>query len=725
MRKKIYQYAILFAFLLVLFLNPSASDRDAVSAQTSFTGFIPFYSHYQSPYYLNGLDGGTIEGIVIDPNDSQVLYAGSWGNGIYKSTDGGDTWVNKNNGLQSPYIYEIAIDPQDSQHILVSVYEHGINQSVDGGESWTSANTGIPDGSVVYSIDFHPTDSSIIYAALRKPTIYVEGVPDYPGGVYKSSNGGSKWVEKSYGMTNDYVYDLGIDPNDPNTIYAAMHDTGVYKTTNGGNKWVAKLNWLIHKDIRSVDINPNTSRVYIGHWDGYGFSYSDNGGDSWVSVVSSNQSDLSIYEILIDPNKLNTVYLATYSGLYRCENPNHDSTCELIAHDDVLVFDLAIDHKSGVDASTGFTKRLYTGLQHCAIHKSEDAGQTFDPIYEGIRANIINSLIINPNYPNIQYVSVYGRGIFKSEDNGTTWFPLRGFTNGRFTNEIAFRPGRCYVIYVAADHGGIYWSTDAGNTWFDASTSMTLLLNAQDITNEPDRQSDFGSSMIYGWMDPIDQEEMLNVDNMNAAMASSITPDYTTLSFKPDDNKLSQMIAGTSNNGIKLSDDFGRTWFGALLTSKPIYDSMSDISQAPYLYFIGMKDDGVMCAKEDRISWIPRNEGFHESVDVFSLELVDSGFYYAGTDSGIYRTTNGGLEWEFIGLIGKQINDIIVDSKLTSTIWVATSEGLYKSVDAGAHWRKRPVNGLFNQNLIMLTQIPGGNDLYIGTDGGDMLRWTD
>ncbi len=724
MLNKIIRYVGIFSVLLMFVISPTTTALNSVSAQTAFKEYFPIIAYDRSPYFLNGLDGGTIEGIAIDPNDSSILYAGSWGNGIYKSTDGGQTWVSKNKGLQSPYIYEITIDPHDSQHIFVSAYEHGINETRDGGETWTDASTGIPDGSVIYSIDFDPTNSDVIYAALREETIYIDGVPDYPGGVYKSINGGEKWVKKSNGLSYDYVYDLAIDPNDPNIIYTAMHDTGVFKTIDGGNHWKAKLQNLVWGDIRSVDILPDSSRVYIGHWDGYGVSYSDNAGDTWVNVRSTNSSDLSVYEVLIDQNHPSTVYLSTFSGLYRCENPMSYSTCQQIAYKNVLVFDLALDLNGGT-TSSGLTKYLYTGLQHYAIHKSDNAGKTFDPIYYGIRANIINSLIINPYYPAIQYLSSYGRGVFKTEDNGQTWFPLRDRSTRRFTNEIVFRPDRYNVIYAVADYSSIYWSTDGGGSWLVGDTDMIYSQDVQEMLGDTDYQYDPGSSSIYNWMDPVDQEELLNVNQTDKSMAREIIPNFTTLGFNADPNKLAEMVVGTSNNGIKLSDDYGRSWFNAFSTSKPVYDFISDLSQEPYIYFVGMKDNSVMCATEDRRTWEYRNAGFHPSADVFSLELVDSGFYYAGTENGIYKTIDGGLNWVFIGLYGKRVNDILLDSTLTSTIWAATSEGLFKSSDAGSSWTKRYVKGIFNQNIIMLTPIPGSNDIYIGTDGGDMIRWSD
>ncbi len=169
----------------------------------------------------------------------------------------------------------------------------------------------------------------------------------------------------------------------------------------------------MHEDIRGIQVDPINHRVNAGLWDGYGYTYSANGGESWVNVYWTNSKDLYVYEVQIDPNHPSSVYLTTSTGVYICENPSSEWCCSLVSDNGKFIFDVALD-VNGPAFSTGKTKNIYTGIQYNAIHKSVDGGHSFDPIYKGIRANIIKSILIDPDNPDIQYLSSSGRGLFKS-----------------------------------------------------------------------------------------------------------------------------------------------------------------------------------------------------------------------------------------------------------------------------------------------------------------------
>ncbi len=482
-----------------------------------------------------GLDGGTVENVLIDPQNSDVLYAGTWGNGIFKSTDAGESWTAINEGLRSAYIYEVAIDPFDSQHLLASVYETGIDQSFDGGATW-DATDGFPPYAVAYSIDFNPVDSSIVYAALREATIYDSSgnAVWWPGGVWKSTNGGGEWFDagKNNGLIEDYIYDLAIDPQHPDTIYTANHKTGVYKTTNGGGHWDNVSSNLVHKDIRGIQVDPyNSNRIYAGIWDGYGFSYSTNGGESWVSVSSTNAQDMYVYEVQVDPKHPSSVYLTTSTGVYICENPSSGSTCPLVSDSGKFIFDVALDI-NGPAYSNGKTQNIYTGIQYNALHKSEDAGASFDPAYKGIRANIIQSMVIDPSNSDLQYVSSYGRGLFRTTDGGVNWTALHYTLGLKWINEIAFRPGVSDAVYVGDKYGGLYFTQDGGTSWVNGSTGISR--EALDRTEESGDQTDqaFGP---YDWMDPVDYQDLMDAQP-SAALDRATYPNVTAIGFDKDNN---------------------------------------------------------------------------------------------------------------------------------------------------------------------------------------------
>ena len=676
--------------------------------------YLPVIRYDRSPTLFTGMHGGTVECIAIDPQNSQVIYAGTWGNGIYKSRDGGQNWTKMNQNLKSAFIYDIAIDPQNSQHILASVYKQGVNQSFNGGKTWQRTE-GIPTGAVIYTIDFHPQNSSIVYVGLREPTIiYPDGTKDYPGGVFKSLDGGSTWGRKSSGLAYDYVYDLGIDPNNPDVIYTAMHDTGVYKSIDGGENWVPKNRTLPPDDIdiRSVDINPLNSHVYIAHWDGDGFSYSEDGGHNWVRVASTDANNLFVYEVLVDDNHPSTVYLVTASGIYSCENPSGTSTCSLLNYGSKFVFDLALDVKGPVN-DLGVTRKMYAGLQNFGIFKSQDVGLTFGTINKGIQANIINSLFIDPVNPSIQYASSLGRGLYKSEDNGFSWFPINDGLTDRFVNLVMSNPENPNLLYAGTQNNGIFTSNDGGVNWTQSNTGLSASITEKSL------QKDFEVVVQqgYDWMDPIDRAslEVIYPDQKTIPTPSYL--DITTISFDPNNAK--RMIAGTNGAGVKFSDTAGSTWMSSNLTTEYVFDSLMDPDDEENFFFLGLADSGVKVSDINQLNWINKNNGFHPSADVFSLAKASNGTYYAGTESGIYRTSNGGSSWERKGLKGIKIADILIDTVKENIVWAGTDQGLFRSEDGGENWAYYPIDLLLNNDILTLTHIPGGSSFYIGTNGGN------
>ncbi len=704
--------------LILLVLLVSLKPPDLAGAQEDQKTYLPIIRRDRLPNEFYGMDGGTVECIAIDPNNSDIIYAGTWGNGIYKSYDRGVNWKHSSTDLQSAYIYDIAVDPQNSQHILVSAYEHGVNQSFDGGSTW-GPTIGIPSGSVIYTIDFHPQNSSIVYVGLRQPTVYDQwGNPDYPGGVYKSYNGGSTWYRKSYGLPNDYVYDLGIDPNNPNILYTAMHDTGVYKTIDGGEIWKPKNATLPSDDIdiRSVDIDPVNDIVYIAHWDGDGFSFSLNGGLEWDRVTSTDQDNLFVYEVLVDQNHPSRVYLITTTGLFVCEKPRGGSAYEVVNHEGDFVFDLALDFNGSVNAD-GSTKGMYTGMQHLGIYKSLDTGVSFGNINLGLRANIINSLLIDPDTPSTQYASSYGRGLYKSLDDGLTWSQINNGLSDLFVNVIEFKPGNTNILYAGTQSMGVFISNDGGLNWSQTNTGLASYSLDEITDNNGDQRFNFVDNFAYEWMDPIDRESLETPEEHQNSDRATTYPSIATFSFDPSNP--ANMIAGTTGSGVKISNNSGSSWSNSSLTSGKVFDSFTDPSVGVNFYYIGLADSSIRVSNSSRWEWTIKNIGFHSSADVFTLEKSSVGTYYAGTESGIYKTTNAGESWTRVGLIDIEITDIMVDPSNVNIVYAASQNGLYRSTDGGGNWTAYANPWLFNEKMLTLTKIPGSSLFYAGTNGGN------
>jgi photosystem II stability/assembly factor-like uncharacterized protein len=703
--------------VLVLTIFPLIGTSAVVSADDGGTDiFFPIFFHDNDPDYAYGLDGGTVEGLVIDPTDSNILYANSWGAGVYKSINGGQSWVNMSSGLDSGFVYELAIDPSNHSHILASDYEHGVKQSVNGGQTWSSVS-GLPSWCVVYSIEFDPHNPSVVYVGLREPTYYDVDHYVYPGGVYKSTNGGSTWVRKSSGIVNDYIYDLAIDPNNTNIVYAAMHRNGVYKTINGGESWNSKNETMIDGDVRSVQVTPDSSRVYIGFWDGYGLSYSQNGGESWVSVSSTDDADLFVYEAQVDPHHASTVYLTTSTGIYRCESPAASSSCQVIAHQGRFIFDLTLDVHGPVN-SNGYTRVMYTGLQNFAVFKSTDAGASFRPSYKNIRANIINAILVDPVNPNIQYVSSEARGLFKTVDGGTIWSPLHDALPIEYINDLALRPSQSNMVYAGTKYNGIVFSANYGGSWLSGNSG----LSRSEDTGDAFTVEEFTSADIYSWMDPVDLENMLAALPSGGADRSTASNDVTTIGFHLDPAQSQSMFIGTNNAGVKLSTNGGLSWSASGLSSGIVTDNLVNPSGTGGKYFISLEGAGVKMST-DMYTWNNLSSGLPSKV--YSIaNIPGTSTYFAGTESGIYRIPNTGSSWSLVGMSGLKVTDILPHPGDVTRLWATTNKGLYYSTNSGLTWSYYALPGILNRDMMTIVAVPGAGELLIGTNGGDIYRFT-
>ena len=713
---------ILLVAILVLLMG--LIPGSLAQAQTEPPIYFPIFMTYQDPDYAYGLDGGTVENVIVDPNNSNIVYAGTWGNGIYKSVNAGATWTHIADGLRSAYIYEIAIDPFDSNHLLASVYEHGIDQSFDGGQTWAAAGGFETGYFVAYSIDFDPVNSNNVYAAIRVETIYDSygNAVWWPGGVWKSTNGGSNWVEKSDGITEDYIYDLAIDPRNPQIIYTANHKTGVFMTMDGGAHWTKRSSGLVHEDIRGIQVNPVNGRIYAGLWDGYGFAYSDNSGYSWVNVGWSNSQDLYVYEIQYDPYQPSNVYLTTSNGLYFCVNPSSGSSCSLIANNGRFVFDLALDLNASA-APNGRTEVLYTGLQHFGLHKSIDGGRKFKPNYEGIRANIIWSVAIDPTNTDVQFASASNRGLFRTLDGGNSWTPLHEVIDASFINEIALNPDSSDYVYVGDSYDGILFSNNNGGLWLSGNTGLSRSDSGETGETEPMVTSSGIDPKDYEWMDPVDLQDLIDALGTTTTDRSS-SASVMTIGFDPVDG--TKMFAGKYGGGVVYSNNGGASWSNSGMTSGYVRDSLVDPSQSRK-FLVGIENGGVK-ASSDRVNWYDLNAGW-SGRDVFALALQAPGVYLAGTDNGVYQMNlSGTASWSRLGL-DLSVSDLVVDPTDSSMIWVVSLQGLYYGLPTGSEgayeWTKFDLPDSNNDRMFVIEVVPGAREFYIGMDGGDLYHLTE
>ncbi len=263
---------------------------------------------------VDGFNNGQLTNLIIDPFDSNIIIAGTFGGGVYKSVDKGNTWEQINSGLPSASdSHMLSMDPTNSDTLYVSTVEYGIFKSTNGGKTWSSSSTGLTNLDVHMAVAIDPTDTSILYV----------GTED---AVFKSTNGGYSWSESNNGLTGYEVCAMAIDPSNPSIVYAGMyvddsHDGGMFKSINAGENWVSVSTDLSTDSLKvnCLTIDPTNCEIIYASTD-YGVIKSTDSGQSWKSI-NTGLTNLSVYGLAMHPSNSDIIYVGTWGdGVFRTDN---------------------------------------------------------------------------------------------------------------------------------------------------------------------------------------------------------------------------------------------------------------------------------------------------------------------------------------------------------------------------------------------------------------------
>jgi len=293
--------------------------------------------------------GGSIRALAIDPATPTTLYAGVSGGGVFKSTNGGESWSAINTGLD-PYVEALAIDPATPTTLYAGTYSGGVFKSTNGGKHWSAVNAGLTC-LYVLALAVDPATPTTLYAGT------------YGGGVCKTTDRGESWSAVNAGLTNLDVSALAIDPVTPTTLYAGTNVGGVCRTTDGGESWSAVNTGLTDLCVHALVIDPATpTTLYAGTYGVGDVFKSTDGGESW-SVGSTCLSEVNA--LLIDPATPTTLYVGTFAGVCKSTDGGESWSAINTGLTDLDVLALAID------PATPTT--LYAGTNG-GVFKSIDVG---------------------------------------------------------------------------------------------------------------------------------------------------------------------------------------------------------------------------------------------------------------------------------------------------------------------------------------------------------------
>ena len=253
----------------------------------------------------------TIVAIAPHPRNPDIAYVAT-NESLYKTRDGGATWSKVTTDLSSFRVLTLGVDPHSPANVLAGTMGDAVYKSPDGGQSWTPHNGGLKEHvSVVNQFVFHPRDPDVIYVATTV-------------GAFRTKDGGRHWEERMRGMKEvHYVVTLAMDAKNSDVMYAGTTG-GVYKTTDGTAHWGLVNNGLIPKEkldaamalgVNSLVTDPHMpGTVYAGTTNGL-FKTSD-AGASWHRI-EKGLADTYVSAILIDPSNPNILYAGTRKGVHK------------------------------------------------------------------------------------------------------------------------------------------------------------------------------------------------------------------------------------------------------------------------------------------------------------------------------------------------------------------------------------------------------------------------
>jgi photosystem II stability/assembly factor-like uncharacterized protein len=257
-----------------------------------------------------GLGHARIVSLAIHPKQTSTVYAGTLGDAVYRSVDGGNRWSIINAGMKEhvTYVNAFVFHPQDPETILAATTV-GIFKTVNDGMMWDEMPNKGMDSVYVVSAALDPTDTNILYAGTS-------------GGVYKSVNGSMTWREANNGMIHVApgtalslgVNSLAMDPSKTTTLYAGT-TRGAFKTTDGAVSWTKIQEGIGERFVATILIHPTANMTLFAGTQNGVYKTTD-GGEHWTAL-NNGLTNLSIRSLAMHPKDPNVMYAGTQGGLFK------------------------------------------------------------------------------------------------------------------------------------------------------------------------------------------------------------------------------------------------------------------------------------------------------------------------------------------------------------------------------------------------------------------------
>jgi photosystem II stability/assembly factor-like uncharacterized protein len=630
----------------------------------------------------------SIGAVAIDKSSPSIVWVGTgeaWtrnsvsiGDGIYKSTDGGENWTNM--GLKdSEHIAKILIDAKDSNTVLACAtghlwndnHERGVYKTSDGGKTWGKVLAGVNGSTGCAMLSGSPQEPHTIFAGMwdfrRQGWTFRSGGPG--SGLYKSVDGGDHWTEltganskglpeKPYGRIA-----VAVAPSKPQVVYAMIESktSALFRSDDGGQNWnrLDSSQFVIWRPFyfANLVVDPqNADKVFKP--DGP-LLLSVNGGQSFSSVANAHGD---FHDLWINPSNPNVIFVGDDGGLWRSEDGGTRWKHQL---------NLPISQFYHVSVDSANPYHVYGGLQDNSswVGDSSYPGGISNSRWENLYIGDGFWMFEDPADPDYVYAEYQGGEIGRVnrhtlETRSIQPLPLYKENKLRFNwnTPIHMSPNEKGTIYIGAQF--LFRSRDHGQSWERISPDLT--------TNDPEKQK---------------QEESggVTIDNSSAEMHTSIY----SISESPKNGQI--IWVGTDDGNLEITRDGGKTWAN-MVGNVPGLGQNSWVSTVAAGRF------------DERSAYV-----------TFDRHTLGDMKPYA------YKTTNYGETWtslklEESGVLGYAhvITEDPVDPNL---LFLGTELGLWISYDGGQHWAQYKGSNFPAVAVRDIVVQPRESDLVVATHG--------
>ena len=422
--------------------------------------------------------------LVVNPTDPNTLYVTVWFNGstaagLYKSTDGGVTWVNKTSTFHNGAVSDVVMDQSNPSTLYAGMVQganggstNGIYKSTDAGNTWIRMTTGTlsgPQVGVSIKLAISPSSPQTVYATVFDPAL--GNSPDGLPHRYVSTNGATSWTAMSALPGNDenryWHAVLAVDPTSPNVVYT-NGDHSVYKSTNYGATWTGSS----FDDPVAVSFDDTGAYVLTGDRG----IYRSTNGMAPFAFKQGNLQTAELYTLTLDPTNPDVAYGISQDQLAAMKFNGGLAWSYLTSGDEV--------GKILVDPTN--PGRIYSFDPNSTtqfVQRSEDGGATWTGKIAGLDTSLAGfnyaytsqkAFVIDPG--NHNRLLLGGTHVYETTNNADSWTDISplGFPGNPFITAIGVSPSQGNTIYVAMANGHLYATQNDGATWTERDAGLPV-----------------------------------------------------------------------------------------------------------------------------------------------------------------------------------------------------------------------------------------------------------